>query len=251
MPEALCQLAIIRLDDFGPWTLRLGSFREPRVQLTLARIYMKAQRLLSSRGGLVLANRLDELVAITSGIPVRVQRALHRALGSGLPFSVSWGVGTGPTPAKALEEASRALRERGPTRGGERNRFAHRGAEDGNGIALLHVDIKGITERLVDRVDSAYETTLHVNRFLLTLAERFLPLGGLTFYLGGDNYLVLLGEVEKGEVKEALQGAAFEAGLELRAGLGRGRDAREAMAEATRRLDEARRLGGEGPVTLL
>jgi len=246
-----CRLAVIRLDDFGPWTLGLGSFREHRVQLTLARIYARAQRLLSGRGGLVLPNRLDELVAITNGIPLEEQRELHAQLARGLPFSVSWGAGADVTPAAALRRASLALRERGPTRGGERNRFAWKGRGGEDHIALLHVDIKGITERVVDRVDSAYETTLHVSRLFLTLAERFLPLGGLTFYLGGDNYLVLLGDVAREAVEKALQDAAFEAGLELRAGLGEGPTAREAMAQATRRLDGARKQGMGGPVVLL
>ena len=64
----MIQLTIIKINEYGPWTLTLGSDREHGLQMLQASLYKEVQRLFSEKNCLVFLNRSDEFFVVTNGL---------------------------------------------------------------------------------------------------------------------------------------------------------------------------------------
>ena len=54
------QITIIKIEGYGPWTLKLGSDREAQLQIFQAKLYSDLQKLFSKNDAIVYFNRSDE-----------------------------------------------------------------------------------------------------------------------------------------------------------------------------------------------
>ena len=64
----MIQLTIIKINEYGPWTLTLGSDREHELQMLQASLYKEVQKLFSEKNCLVFLNRSDEFFVVTNGL---------------------------------------------------------------------------------------------------------------------------------------------------------------------------------------
>ena len=103
------QITIIRIEGYGPWTLRLGSDREAQLQMLQARIYYDIQRLFSEKECLAYSNRFDEYFAITNGLSVQDHVVIHKELANLYKnLEISMTIGNGTTPFEANMNAYNA-----------------------------------------------------------------------------------------------------------------------------------------------
>ena len=240
----MIQLTIIRIEGYGPWTLTLGSDREAELQKLQAKIYYDVQRLFSDRNCLVFFNRFDEYFAITNGLSIAGHREVLNELSHlHQNLKMSMAIGTGTTALEANTKAYQARKE-DRLSDGDTKIFGASGLADF--AQIMHVDIDSST-RVGDRM-SPYEITVLVTLLYGRLADEFLKLNALTFFLGGDNFMILSNGVSKDQADSILKSVTEKTGIKLNCGIGIGNTGRKAAEAATKALDTIRKLRDEGTI---
>jgi GTP cyclohydrolase IIa len=241
----MIQLSIIRIEGYGPWTLTLGYDREAQLQMLQSKIYHDVQRLFHAKDCLVYFNRFDEYFAITNGLSVQGHAEIQRELAHLYKdLKMSMAIGAGKTALAASMEAYRARKE---------NKFADEkarifgAAADGDLSAqIMHIDVDSST-KLTGRL-SPYEVTALVMKLYGRLAEEFLKLDALTFFLGGDNFMVISNGVAGAQADSVIKKATAGLEVKLNCGIGIGKSGRKAAEAATKALDTIRDLRDEGKI---
>lgn len=238
----MIQLTIIRIEGYGPWTLTLGYDREAQLQMLQAKIYHDVQRLFDAKGCLVYFNRFDEYFAITNGLSVSDHAQIQRELAHLYKdLKMSMAIGAGKTALEASMKAYGARKDEKPS---EERIFGEAGAADS--AQIMHIDVDSST-KLSGRV-SPYEITALVMKIYSRLADEFLKRDSLTFFLGGDNFMVISNGVTKEQADAAIRSATAGIDIKLNCGIGIGRTAKKAAEAATQALDTIRDLRDEGKI---
>lgn len=241
-------LTIIKIDRYGPWTLTLGSDRESVLQMLQARIYFDIQRLFSEKHCIVYPNRFDEYFAITNGLLISELGNIHRELAKLYPqLGFSMAVGFGDTPSQADRDAFEA-RKNG-VQIASSGIYGHDldGNQLGNhktDIRILHIDVSGLSK--LNLKMSPYQVTSMIFGIYSRLVDKFMEKDCLTFYLGGDNFMVVASNILKEEVENILLGITEDTSILLNCGIGKGKTGREAAMIATKALDKIRELRDNG-----
>lgn len=240
----MIQLTIIRIEGYGPWTVTLGSDREAQLQMLQAKIYHDVQSLFSERNGIVYFNRFDEYFAVTNGLDVGGHVKIQKDLASAFPdLKMSMAIGTGKTAFEASVNAYDARK---------REVFADKTAnvfgtcKEADTAQIMHIDVDSSTK--VGDTLSPYEVTALVIKIYSKLAEEFLKLNSLSFFLGGDNFMVVSNGVTKEQADEVIGRVTAGAGIKLNCGIGIGKTGRKAAEAATKALDTIRDLRKEGKI---
>jgi GTP cyclohydrolase IIa len=241
-------LTIIKIDRYGPWTLTLGSDRESVLQMLQARIYFDIQRLFSEKHCIVYPNRFDEYFAITNGLLISELGNIQRELAKLYPqLGFSMAVGSGDTPSQADRDAFEA-RKNG-VQIASSGIYGHDldGNQLGNhktDIRILHIDVSGLSK--LNLKMSPYQVTSMIFGIYSRLVDKFMEKDCLTFYLGGDNFMVVASNILKEEVENILLGITEDTSIPLNCGIGKGKTGREAAMIATKALDKIRELRDNG-----
>ncbi|MGB9659695.1 MAG: GTP cyclohydrolase IIa [Nitrososphaerales archaeon] len=239
------KMTLIRIDNYGPWTLELGNDREYKLQILQAQLYAHLQRLFAEKGGALFYNRFDEMVAISNGISLEDHLRIQDEVLKNYPFTISMGIGLAEKPYDALEMATKALQKCSAR---DIKKIVGKFDEPHEkSVKIVHIDVNNVTGNLIERL-SAYETALMINRLNLKLGELFLNHKALTFFCGGDNFMVVANGVSDKEIKNILDEASKDFNLTLKAGIGIARTARKAIELATKGLDSIRNGKANGPV---
>ena len=240
----MIQLTIIRIEGYGPWTLTLGYDREAQLQMLQAKIYHDVQRLFDAKGCLVYFNRFDEYFAITNGLSVSDHAQIQRELAhlyKDLKMSMAIGAG-----ATAFEASMSAYRARKEGRLADERARVFGAAAAADEAQIMHIDVDSST-KLSGRI-SPYEITALVMKIYSMLADEFLKHDALTFFLGGDNFMVISNGVTKEQADAAIRSATAGIDIKLNCGIGIGRTAKKAAEAATQALDTIRDLRDEGKI---
>jgi len=247
------QITIIRIEGYGPWTLGLGSDREAQLQMLQARIYYDIQRLFSEKECLAYSNRFDEYFAITNGLSVQDHVVIHKELANLYKnLEISMTIGNGITPFEANMNAYNARKVEHLDR--KRIFFAKTisSSISSNSIPLqefvqiMHIDIDDSTK--VSSKLSPYEITSLVIKLYSSLSEEFLGKGSLTFFVGGDNFMIVSNGTTKEDAEEIIKTVTTDINIKLNCGIGIGRTGRKAAQAATKALDTIRDLRDEGKI---
>lgn len=268
------QLTIIRIEGYGPWTLTLGSDREAHLQMLQAKVYHDIQSLFTQRNGLVYPNRFDEYFAISNNISVRDHALMQKELEQKYKeIKLSMTIGIGNTPFEANLNAYDARKnmmiiDSDARIFGHNHENVSNGSIDNNNdnncsnsssnssststsnnmeiAQIMHIDVDGsakVSARL-----SPYEITAVIARIYSKLSEEFLKKKALTFFLGGDNFMVISNGLTKKDAESIINNIIHATGLKLNCGIGTGKSGREAAAAATKALDTVRDLRDEGKI---
>jgi GTP cyclohydrolase IIa len=254
------QITIIRIEGYGPWTLTLGTDREAQIQMLQARIYYDVQRLFSQKECLVYLNRFDEYFAITNGLSLKDHKDLQKEIATLYKnLKISMTIGKGNTPFEANINAyearktgnliDRETRIFGQTMSSSPSSKASSHTTNSNyseSAHIMHIDING-SEKISSKM-SPYEITALVMKLYAKLSEAFLKKGAMTFFLGGDNFMVISNNIKKEEAEIIIKSVANGIGITLNCGIGIGRNGRRAAEAATRALDTIRDLRNEGKI---
>ena len=242
------QVTLVQIDNYGPWTVTPAPRREADLQTLQSRLYADFAQLFGNRGGYTFFARFDNMIAVTNGIDRDEHALIQESIGNRYPVTVSFSIGSAATPADALEVATRQLQDAGSAQDADRQEIlrgepipgADRTDDD---VEIAHFDVNDATGRYTDELH-AFDTFVHIeggyHALMRHLHEEH---GSLAFFVGGDNVIAVGAGLSAAEYEAAVDHVEAEAGVDLKVGVGRGADPREAGMAAKHALERCREEG--------
>ncbi|MBI3640911.1 MAG: GTP cyclohydrolase IIa [Thaumarchaeota archaeon] len=239
----MIQLTIIKITGYGPWTLTLGSDREHKLQMLQSSIYNEIQNLFSQKNCLVFSNRFDELFAITSGLSLNDHIEIQKKLAKSFDIQLSMTIGYGDSPFEANLNADKARKSKIILEK-EHNIFGYVDGKAEQLVQIMHMDVDGSTS--ISAKKSPYEISSLMFKLYSEMSEFFLTKNYLTFFMGGDNFMIVTSGDGKDHAVKFLNLMKEKHGIALNCGIGTANTAREAAKLATKSLDTIRELRDSG-----
>ena len=97
----MIQLSILKITEYGPWTLTLGSDREHELQMLQASLYKEVQKLFSEKNCIVFLNRSDEFFVVSSGLDLEDHIKIQEELEKLFEVRLTISIGSGDSPFEA------------------------------------------------------------------------------------------------------------------------------------------------------
>lgn len=238
----MIQITLIQIDNYGPWTVTPGPRAEPDLQALQSRLYGDLEREFGARGGIVFFNRFDNLIAVSNGIGEEDHIKIQQSIRNRYPVTISMGVATRETPIEAQDVATKMIQKGGGAQSQDRCEVLNiesLATEDNSKVQMSHIDINDITKTLTD-IETAYDTSIKVYEVLIELMKELKKLGGLCFFIGGDNFMAPTNGITKSALREALKNVDEKTGVTLKAGVGISRKAGRAADLADLGLEDIR-----------
>ena len=205
----MIQITIIKITGYGPWTLTLGSDREHEIQMLQASLYLQIQKLFSQKNGLVFSNRSDEFFAITNGITLEDHIEIQTKLESSFDLKLSMSIGFGNSPFEANlsayneKKAEKFLNKKHNIYGSiisfSNNTWKGTTVFDRD-VTIMHLDVDNLTSKR--KTLSPYEISSLMFKLYAKMSEYFLTKKSLSFFMGGDNFMVVANSNYKQNVEE-------------------------------------------------
>ncbi|MFQ5573442.1 MAG: GTP cyclohydrolase IIa [Nitrosopumilaceae archaeon] len=238
----MIQLTIIKINGYGPWTLTLGSDREHELQMLQASLYKNVQKLFSEKNGLVFLNRSDEFFAITNSLTLEDHIEIQEKLESTFDLKLSMSIGYADSPFDANLKAYEGKKSE-VFLNKEHNIYGFLNGKVDQKVTIMHLDVENLTS--TRQTKSPYEISYSIFKLYAKMSEFFLDKKAMTFFMGGDNFMVVSTENSKENAREFLD-LIKEEGITLNCGIGTGNTAREAVKLATKSLDTIREIRDSG-----
>ena len=239
----MIQITIIKIAGYGPWTLTLGSDREHEIQMLQASLYLQIQKLFSYKNGLAFSNRSDEFFVITNGITLEDHIEIQKKLESSFDLKLSMSIGYGDSPFEANLSAYDGKKSEIKLNE-EHNIFGFIDGKLESKVTIMHFDVDNLTSRR--KTISPYEISSLMFKLYASMSEYFLAKKSLSFFMGGDNFMVVANSNYKQSAEEFIEIIKNEFGIDLNCGIGTGKTARSAAKFATRSLDTIREIRDSG-----
>jgi len=240
----MIQLTIIKITGYGPWTLTLGSDREHKLQMLQSSLYNEIQNLFSEKNCLAFSNRFDEIFVITNGLTVQDHVEIQKKLAEHFDLELSMTIGQGNTPFEANSNADKARRSK-LTLDKDHNIYGLPLQKDGNEVKILHMDVDGSTS--ISATKSPYEISSLIIKLYSDMSEFFLSKNSLTFFMGGDNFMIISSStITREDIRKFLDLVKKRHGISFNCGIGTAKNSREAAKLATKSLDKIRELRDSG-----
>jgi len=239
----MIQLTIININGYGPWTLTLGSDREHELQMFQASLYKEVQKLFSQKNSLVFLNRSDEFFAITNGLTLDDHVEIQKNLESSFDLKLTMAIGYAETPFDANLKAYEGKKSN-VFLSKEHNIYGFLNGKEDEKVTIMHLDVENLTSKL--KIMSPYEISYSIFQLYSKMSEFFLNKKAMTFFMGGDNFMVITNDNAKQMASEFLDTLKKEQEITLNCGIGTGTSAREAAKLATKSLDTIREIRNSG-----
>ncbi|MEC4849242.1 MAG: GTP cyclohydrolase IIa [Nitrosarchaeum sp.] len=239
----MIQLSILKISGYGPWTLTLGSDREHALQMLQASLYQEIQKLFSEKNCLVFLNRADEFFVVSNGLTledhIEIQKNLEKSFDMRLSISIGYADSPFDANLKAYEGKKNEifLNKEFSIFGSINGRSDHK-------VSIMHFDVENLTSRR--KIISPYETTSIIFNLYAKMSKFFLQKNSLTFFMGGDNFMVIANDEAKQSVKDFIELIKNEDNIALNCGIGNAKNARDAVKLATKSLDTIREIRDSG-----
>ena len=241
----MIQLTILKITGYGPWTLTLGSDREHELQMLQASLYKEIQDQFSKRNGLVFLNRSDEYFAASNGLTLDDHIAIQEHLCSKFDLQLAMSIGFADTPYAANLKAFEAKKSK--TYLDEKHViFGYIDETNKKDVttSIMHIDVEDLTSSR--KTKSPYEITVMIFSLYAKMSKFFMKKNCLTFFLGGDNFMIISHNDSKSIAQEFLDLVAKEDNITLNCGIGHAKTCRDAAKLATQSLDTIREIRDAG-----
>ena len=239
----MIQLSILKITEYGPWTLTLGSDREHELQMLQASIYKEVQRLFSEKNCIVFLNRADEFFVVSNGLDleehIQIQKTLEKSFEVGLTISIGYGNSPFEANLKAYEGKQNKI-----ILNLEHNIFGFIYDKSDSKVSIMHLDVDDLTSRR--KTNSPYEISSIIFELYSKMSKFFLEKNSLTFFMGGDNFMVVSTDEAKQSVQDFINLEKDEDEILLNCGIGNANTGREAVKLATKSLDTIREIRDSG-----
>ena len=239
----MIQLSILKINGYGPWTLTLGSDREHELQMLQASLYKEIQKLFSEKNCLVFLNRADEFFVISNGLElndhIQIQKTLEKLFDVRLTISI--GYGKSPFEANLMAHDGK---KNETILNKEHNIFGFVDGKSDLKVSIMHFDVEDLTSK--GQTNSPYEISSIIFSLYSKMSKFFLEKDSLTFFVGGDNFMVIASDDAKNSVQNFIDMIKSDDKISLNCGIGNGYTAREAVKLATKSLDTIREIRDSG-----
>ncbi|EIJ65326.1 hypothetical protein BD31_I1011 [Candidatus Nitrosopumilus salaria BD31] len=108
----------------------------------------------------------------------------------------------------------------------------------------MHLDVDDLTSKR--KTSSPYEISSIIFELYSKMAKFFLERNSLTFFMGGDNFMVVSNDDAKNSVQNFIDIVKKDDKISLNCGIGNGNSGREAVKLATKSLDTIREIRDSG-----
>ena len=239
----MIQLFILKITEYGPWTLTLGSDREHELQMLQASLYKQIQQLFSAKNCLVFLNKSDEFFVVSNGLTLDDHIEIQKSLKKLFEVTLTISIGYGNTPFEANLKAY----------SGKQNNillnqeYAIFGFIDNSlefDVSIMHLDVDDLKSKRKD--NSPYEISLKIFELYSKIGRYFIEKNSLTFFMGGDNYMVVASDDAKNSVQNFIDLIKNNDNISLNCGIGNAQTSRDAVKLATKSLDTIRDIRDSG-----
>ena len=239
----MIQLSILKITEYGPWTLTLGSDREHELQMLQASLYKQIQQLFSAKNCLVFLNKSDEFFVVSNGLTLDDHIEIQKSLKKLFEVTLTISIGYGNTPFEANLKAY----------SGKQNNillnqeYAIFGFIDNSlefDVSIMHLDVDDLKSKRKD--NSPYEISLKIFELYSKIGRYFIEKNSLTFFMGGDNYMVVASKDAKNSVQNFINMIKNDDNISLNCGIGNAETSRDAVKLATKSLDTIRDIRDSG-----
>ena len=239
----MIQLSILKITEYGPWTLTLGSDREHELQMLQASLYKQVQQLFSAKNCLVFLNKSDEFFVVSNGLTLDDHIEIQKSLKESFEVTLTISIGYGNTPFEANLKAydgkqnNIILNEEYDIFGFITNKLEFN-------VSIMHLDVDDLKSKRRD--NSPYEISLKIFELYSKIAKYFIAKNSLTFFMGGDNYIVVASDDAKNSVQNFIDMIKNNDKIILNCGIGNAQTSRDAVKLATKSLDTIREIRDSG-----
>ena len=239
----MIQLSILKITEYGPWTFTLGSDREHELQMLQASLYKQIQQLFSAKNCLVFLNKSDEFFVVSNGLTLDDHIEIQKSLKKLFEVTLTISIGYGNTPFEANLKAY----------SGKQNNillnqeYAIFGFIDNSlefDVSIMHLDVDDLKSKRKD--NSPYEISLKIFELYSKIGRYFIEKNSLTFFMGGDNYMVVASDDAKNSVQNFIDLIKNNDNISLNCGIGNAQTSRDAVKLATKSLDTIRDIRDSG-----
>jgi GTP cyclohydrolase IIa len=239
----MIQLSILKISEYGPWTLTLGSDREHELQMLQASLYKEVQKLFSEKNCLVFLNRADEFFVVSNGLElddhIQIQKSLEKLFDIRMTISIGYGDSPFEANLKAYEgKKNETILNK------EHNIFGFVNGKSDFKVSIMHLDVDDLTSKR--KTNSPYEISSIIFEIFSKMSKFFLERNSLTFFIGGDNFMVIASDDAKNSVQNFIDIIKNDDKISLNCGIGNGVTSREAVKLATKSLDTIREIRDSG-----
>ena len=239
----MIQLSILKISGYGPWTLTLGSDREHELQMLQASLYKEVQKLFSEKNCLVFLNRADEFFVVSNGLELNEHIQIQQVLEKLFDIRLTISIGYGKSPFEANLNAHKGKKNE-TILNKEYNIFGFVNGKSDLTVSIMHLDIDDLTSKV--KTNSPYEISSIIFELYSKMSKYFLEKNSLTFFMGGDNFMVIASDDAKNSVQNFIDIIKSDDKISLNCGIGNGHTAREAVKLATKSLDTIREIRDSG-----
>ena len=239
----MIQISILKIIGYGPWTLTLGSDREHELQMLQASLYQNLQKSFSDKNCLVFLNRADEFFVISNGLNLEDHVSIQKNLKEKFDVSLSISIGYADSPFEANKKAYEGKKKE-IFLDKAHDIFGFVNNHHENQVTIMHFDVDDLSSKR--KTLSPYEISSLVFDLYSKMSKYFIIKNSLTFFMGGDNFMVVASEEGKKFAKEFVELIKKEEGILLNCGIGIGKTCREAVNLATKSLDTIREIRDSG-----
>ena len=239
----MIQLTIIKIKEYGPWTLTLGSDREHELQMLQASLYKEIQKLFSEKNCLVFLNRSDEFFVVSNGLDLEDHIAIQKKLEQSFEVKLTMSIGFAETPFEANLKADEGKKSEVFL---DKNHdiFGFVDGKSDQRVIIMHFDVEDLSS--TRKTKSPYEISSTMFKLYSSMSEFFLENKSLAFFMGGDNFMVVADDNAKELARTFIDKTKSEIGLLLNCGIGICKTSREAAKLATKSLDRIREIRDSG-----
>ena len=239
----MIQLSILKISEYGPWTLTLGSDREHELQMLQSSLYKELQKLFSQKNCLVFLNRADEFFVVSNGLKlddhIQIQKILEKSFDIRLTISIGCAESPFEANLKAYEGKKNEI-----ILNKEYNIFGFINGTSNSQVSIMHLDVDDLSSKR--KTDSPYEISSTIFELYSKMSKFFLKKNSLTFFMGGDNFMVVASNDAKTSVQSFIDMIKNEDKISLNSGIGNAYTSRESVKLATKSLDTIREIRDSG-----
>ena len=239
----MIQLSILKITEYGPWTLTLGSDREHELQMLQASFYKQVQQLFSAKNCLVFLNKSDEFFVVSNGLTLDDHVEIQKSLKKLFEISLTISIGYGNTPFEANLKAYDG-KQNNVILNEEHNIFGFIDNQLEFNVSIMHLDVDDLKSKRKD--NSPYEISLKIFELYSKIGRYFIEKKSLTFFMGGDNYMVVASKDAKNSVQNFINMIKNDDNISLNCGIGNAETSRDAVKLATKSLDTIRDIRDSG-----
>ena len=239
----MIQLSILKINDYGPWTLTLGSDREHELQILQASLYMELQRQFSEKNCLVFLNRADEFFVVSNGLNLDDHIKIQKYLEKKFEIKLLISIGYADSPFEANQKAYEGKKNK-ISLNDEHNIFGFANSSSEKEVTIMHFDVDDLSSKR--KTLSPFEISSIIFNLFAKMSKFFLEKNSLSFFMGGDNFMVVASIDGKKYAKDFIEMIKKEDGILLNCGIGTGKTSREAVNLATKSLDTIRKIRDSG-----